>query len=96
MNGALAKNAKLVGAYIIGHDGIKAQKGKYLYDMQDSINLSPIGNHMFMADVLIKVERVLIPFHTAYLASQIHKAMHRVCQVKQKDLGMHLNKLSLN
>ena len=30
LNEALAKNAKLAGAYIIGHDGIHAQKGKGL------------------------------------------------------------------
>ena len=28
LNGALAKNAKLAGAYIIGHDGIQAQEGE--------------------------------------------------------------------
>ena len=66
LSGALAKNAKLAGAYITVHDGIQAQKGKGLYDAQDLISLSQIGNNMFMADILIKVERVFIPFHTTY------------------------------
>ena len=34
LNGALAKYAKLSGAYIIWHDGIQAQKGQELYDPQ--------------------------------------------------------------
>ena len=50
LNGALAKNAKLAGAYIIGHDSIHEKKGKGLYDSKDPINLSAIGNHMFMAN----------------------------------------------
>ena len=95
LNGALAKNAKLAGAYIIGHDGIHAQKGKGLYDTQDPINLSAIRNYMFMENVLIKVEWVLLPFHTVYCASQIHKAMHRACSVKTRDLAAHVDSLSL-
>ena len=75
LNGALAKNAKLAGAYIMGHNSIHAQKSKGLYDASDPINLSPIGNHLFMANMLIKLEKILLPFHTAYQASRILKAM---------------------
>ena len=55
------KNAKLAGVNIIRHDGIQAQKRQGLYDPQDSVNLSVVENHMFMADVLIKVEKALLP-----------------------------------
>ena len=95
LNGALAKNAKLPGAYIIGHDGIQAQKGQRLYDPQDPVNLSVVGNHMFMADVLIKVEKVLLPFHMMYKASQVHKAMYNACKVQDRDLKGHMQNLSL-
>ena len=64
LNRALAKYAKLSGAYIIGHDGIGAQKGQGLYDPQGPVSLSSVSNHMFMADVLIKVEKVVtFPYH---------------------------------
>ena len=86
---------KLSGAYIIGHDGIQAQKGQGLYDPQGPLNLSSVGNHMFMADVLIKMQKVLLPFHTAYKASQVHKAMLNACQIQAKDLGNHMKNLSL-
>ena len=95
LNGALAKNAKLAGAYIIGCDEIQAQKGEGLYDPQDLVNLSIEGNHMFMADVLIKVEKVLLLFHTAYKASQVHKAMYNACQAQAKDLKGQMKNLSL-
>ena len=53
LNGALAKNTKLAGVYIIGHDDIQAQQGEGLYDPQDPVNLSMVGNHLLMADMLI-------------------------------------------
>ena len=96
LNGALAKYAKLSGANIIGHDGIQAQKDQGLYDPQDPINLSSVGNHMFMADILIKVEKVLLPFHTAYKASQVHIAMLNACQIQATDLKIHMKNLSLH
>ena len=86
LNGALANNAKLAGVYIIEHDGIQAQKGQGLYGPQDPVNLSVVGNHMFMADVLIKVEKVLLPFHMVYKVSQVHKAMYNACKVQAIDL----------
>ena len=97
LNGALVKNTKLAGAYIIGHDGIQAQISQGLYDPQDSINLSTVGNHMFMTDILIKVAKILLPFHTAYQALQIHKAMQWACQAKPTDLKTHqpITKLTL-
>ena len=95
LNGALAKNAKLAGVYIIGHDGIHAQKGKGIYDTQDPINLSSIGNHMFMANVLIKLEKILLPFHTAYHASKIHKAMAVASASQAKDTTVAVSGLSL-
>ena len=58
------------------------------------MNLSHVGNHTFMADVLIKVEKVLLPFHTVYKASQVHKAMYNTCQVQVKDLKGHMKNLS--
>ena len=82
--------------YIIGHDSIQAQQGEGLYDPQHPVNLSIVGNHMFMADVLIKVEKVLLPFHTAYKASQVHKAMYNACRSQAKDLKGHMKNLSLN
>ena len=93
LNGALANNVELAGAYIIGHNGIQAQKGQRLYDPQDLVNLSVVGNHMFMEDVLIKVEKVLLPFHTAYNASQVHKAMYNACKVQDRDLKGQFNYL---
>ena len=65
LNGALAKHAKLGGAFVLGHDGIQAQKGKGLYDPKDPVNLSNMGNHMLIADILIRVEKILLPFYTA-------------------------------
>ena len=96
LNGALAKYAKLSGSYIIGCVGIQAQKGQGLYDSQDPVNLSSVGNHMFMADILIKVEKVLLAFHTAYKASQVHKTMLNACQIQAKDLKNHMKNLSLH
>ena len=95
LNGTLAKNAKLASAYIIGHDSINAQKGKGLYNSQDSINLSMIGNHMFMANVLIKLEKILLPFHTAYHASRIHNAMAMASTGKDTDITTAVYRLSL-
>ena len=96
LNGALAKYAKLSGAYIIGHDGNQVQKGQGLYNPQGLINLSSVSNHMFMADILIKVEKVLLPFHTAHKASQVNKAMLNACQTQAKDLKNHMKNLSLH
>ena len=93
--GGLA-STKLASAYIIGHDGIRVQQGKGLYDPQDPVNLSMVGNHMFMADVLIEGEKVLLPFHTAYKASQVHKAMYNACRALTKDLKGHMENLLLN
>ena len=90
------KNAKLTGVYIIGHDGIQTQTGEGLYDLQDPVNLSIVGNHMYMADILIKVEKVLLPFHTVYKASQVHKAMYNACYAQAKDLKGHMKNLSLH
>ena len=95
LNRALAKYAKLSGTYIIGHNGIQAQKGQGLYDSKDPDNLSSVSNYMFMADILIKVEKVLLPFHTAYKASQVHKTMLNACQIQSKDLRNHMRNLSL-
>ena len=96
LNGALAKYAKLSGAYIIGHGGIQSQKGQGLYNPQDPINLSSVGNHMFMVDILIKVEKVLLPFYTTCKASEVHKAMLNACQIQAKDLKNHMKNLSLH
>ena len=52
LNEAMAKRAKLAGAYVIGHDGIQAQKGEGLCDIKDPMNLSNMGNHILMADIL--------------------------------------------
>ena len=46
-NGALAKNAKLAGAYIIGHYGIQAPQGEELYEPQDPVTLSIVGIHLY-------------------------------------------------
>ena len=94
LNDALAKHSKLAGAYIIGHDGIQAKKGEELYDTQDLVNLSNMGNHMLMADILICVEKILLPFHTVYKASQVHKAKYNAFQ--GKDLKLWMKKLSLH
>ena len=95
LTGAIAKNTKLAGAYIIGHDGIQAQKGQGLHYLQDPVNLSVVGNHMFMADVLIKVDKVVLPFYTVYKASQVHKAMYNACKVQARDLKGHMHNLPL-
>ena len=47
---------------------------------------------MFMAGVLIKVEKVLLPFHTAY---KVHKAMYNACKVQDRDLKGHMQNPSL-
>ena len=94
LNGALAKQAKLAGAYVIGHQGIQAQQGKGLYDHQDLVNFSNGRNHMFMADILIWVEKVLLPFHMVYKALQIHCAMAKAYQ--SRDLKTVMSNLSIN
>ena len=76
--------------------GIQAQKGQGLYNPQDLVNLFSVGNHMFMVDVLIKVKKVLLPFHTVYKASQVYKALHKACQIQAKELKCHMKNLPLN
>ena len=67
---------------------------KYSKDNQDLVNLSNIGNHMFMVDILMQVEKVLLPFHMAYKASQVHQAMAKACQAR--DLKTVMSNLSIN
>ena len=88
------QNAKLAGTYVIGHNGIHAQKGKGIYDTHDPINLSPAGNHLFMANVPIKLEKILLPFHTAYQVSKMHKPMTTTAQ-QHKDITLAVHNLSL-
>ena len=82
LNGALAKNTKLASAYIIGHNGIQVQKGQGLFTtLRTQSTFCPLV--------------VICSWQMCYQASQIHKAMHRVCKAKHQDLTTHVNNLSL-